>query len=150
MPHDVDEERIRRGVLYIGENLETIGDDAFGGIFFSKYEVSPDNHVFSEKEGFLTNKREDVLIAAPSQTSDVIDIPEGICGIEDMAFYYYGLKYSQITFNLPDSLIRAGEYALPFIIFKEKDDEQPIKIRCHEGTYAEKYAKKQGYLLEII
>ena len=48
-----DDTRIQDVSLHIGKDLTYIGEDAFGEIRFRRFEVSPDNPVYSERNGML-------------------------------------------------------------------------------------------------
>ena len=70
--------------------------------------VSPDNPAYCSIDGILYDKDKTTLIQCPRGKTGSVDIPEGVTGIEGLAFYYCsGLT----SVNIPSSVTSFGVYA---------------------------------------
>ena len=142
-----DDTRNQDASLHIGKDLTYIGEDAFGEIRFRRFEVSPDNPVYSERNGMLTNRAGDTVLLAPSVCTGTVVVPEGVVGLENGLFDDYP---ADTSFVLPDSLIRIGDVVFPFEFGDEYDETGRAKhvysliIYCSPGSYAETWAKENG------
>ena len=89
--------------INIPEKVVHIGASAFKGDNFTGFTVSPDNTVFSAKDGFLLSKDCSVIIAYPNGRTDTeLVIPEGVKYIYPGTFSY---SDNIVSVKFPQGLI---------------------------------------------
>ena len=130
--------------LYIGPNLMSIGDKAFSYLPIKAFEVSPDNPIYSSKEGFLYDVTGHVLYCAPSLTESVVTVPEGTIRLEDYSFYF---PRTMKQLNLTESVTSISSVAFQSYYYEEKEDGSYeyvqgywFTLRVPKDSYAERYA----------
>lgn len=84
----------------IPKNVSSVGKNAFLTDFskpgLTEIKVASGNPYFSEKNGVLFDKSGKTLIAFPTGRGGSYQIPDGVTGVGDRAFYY-GVNLSSVT-----------------------------------------------------
>ncbi|GEM_PF-2545739 len=123
--------------LYIGKNVEYIGDHAFAGQGIRGYSVDENNMYYASKEGYLTDKAGNTILAVPNAlnvSGDPVKIPEGITTIPEDLFDNF---YPDQEYIIPSSVYRFGANTFSYW------NSFPYigSLFTKEGSAAEQYAK---------
>ena len=99
--------------FFLTENISLIGDYAFGGgNAITRFEVDPNNTVFSTYNGILYNKNKTKLISFPSSSAQTVltssSFPSTLTSIGDGAF---GNCHQLTRVELPGTVTRIGGWA---------------------------------------
>lgn len=107
--------------IFIPRNVTSIGVGAFSAnrenydgfdyetlVAVKKYEVHPENTVYSAKDGLLLSKDGTKLLAVPNDRKGTFTVPDGVTEIGDGAFQYCEQLREVI---LPDGVAKIGEKA---------------------------------------
>jgi len=95
--------------VYIGNSVEHIGDRAFQGISNLEYfDVSTLNNSFSDYQGVLYDKEQNILIQCPAEKSS-IEIPNTVSTIGAYSLSFCS-KLNEII--IPNTVTYIGNYAL--------------------------------------
>ena len=122
-----------------------VGDNAFGSIGNTAFEVDPQNPAFSTVDGMLMDRDQNTVIACPSGRKGRVVIPDGTTCIEDNSFYS-AFMISDI--EIPDSVMYIGSVNFEPIREENANGEVTLKynvtIHCSKGSYAEHFARNRG------
>lgn len=112
--------------LYIPSNVKTIEEpDTINNAYFEKFDVSPENKVFSSQDGILFSKDKKVLYAYPGgKTEKSYTIPDGVERLADYAFFSC---YDLETLKLPQSLSLVGSYAFSDAVLENAETDGFVK-----------------------
>ena len=132
--------------VYIGENVDYIGTDAFTALNHGKFEVSEKNQKYASLGGFITNKAKDTILCTPMGMDKIIRIPDGITTLTKDIFYTLD---EDTEFIVPDSVFRFSERAFPYTVSSSEEtgeytDVYKTVIHCNPGSAAEEYAETYG------
>ena len=127
------------GPIRIGPAVREIGEWAFSGIGTEGFEVDENNEYYASRDGFITNKAGDTILAAPRRTDGNLEIPEGITTLPDHVFMHVFAP----DFYIPDSVFRFAPETFG-------DNAPNITIHCTDGSAAKAYAEKYGINYEIV
>ena len=129
--------------IAIGKNLTMIGYNAFGGLPVTGFTVDPENPVYSDLDGMITDKAQKVLVQVPAGREGEVMVPDGIYSIGAYAFY----NCERITdIWIPDSVLVIT--SLAFNSYSDDDPEnarEKITIHCSKGSAAENYAIENNW-----
>ena len=158
--------------FYGSENLQsvTLPDSLTrisAGIFgynkaLTEVRISPDHPAYEMNGHLLADKRTQEIVMALNSTPSVFEIPEGIRAIGNMAFQgSEGLKELIVpegvekigrsafsgcadlhVITLPASLKEIEEFAFQY--------SRGLLIKAPAGSWAEKYARENGYRFEVL
>ena len=121
-----------------------VGDNAFGSIGNTAFEVDPQNPAFSTVDGMLMDRDQNTVIACPSGRKGRVVIPDGTTCIEDNAFYS-ALMITDV--EIPDSVMHIGTVNFEPIREENANGEVTLKYNvthCSKGSYAENFARNRG------
>ena len=145
---DYNDGALREGsaqTIRIPAKVIEIGDDAFGSIGNTAFEVDPQNPAFSTVDGVLMDRYKNAVIACPSGRKGRVVIPDGTTCIEDNAFYS-ALMITDV--EIPDSVMHIGTVNFEPIREENANGEVTLKynvtIHCSKGSYAENFARNRG------
>lgn len=147
-----DNPHIKSAVMHsfrIGKNLSKLGENAFGNLPISDFEVSDGNTAFCVTERMLTDKAGRKLIACPTGISGTVTIPEGVYEIGNYAF---GCCETVTDLYVPDSVGVIGAQAFydPVALLENGEDAESalkkrMKLHCLSGTAAHAFAVERGW-----
>ena len=128
-------------VIYIPASLESIGENAFDAFPNVRFEVSGDNHHYSDAEGALMNKAGDVVIRIATDPSKTVVFSEGTIEFEESLFDAYDtLEWSLVkNIYLPSSMEK-----FPMEIEENTNKGEYAFYHCPAGSEAEKFAIRAG------
>ena len=122
-----------------------IGDNAFGSIGNTAFDVDPGNPAFSTVDGVLMDRDKNEVIACPSGKKGRVVVPDGTTCIEDNAFYN---AFLITDVEIPDSVMHIGTVNFEPIREENANGEVTLKynvtIHCSKGSYAENFARNRG------
>ena len=122
-----------------------VGDNAFGSIGNTAFEVDPQNPAFSTVDGMLMDRDQNTVIACPSGKKGRVVVPDGTTCIEDNAFYN---AFLITDVEIPDSVMHIGTVNFEPIREENANGEVTLKynvtIHCSKGSYAENFARNRG------
>ncbi len=143
-------------VITLKENFETCRQ-------LESIDVDKSNPNYTSVDGVLFNKDKTTILRHPSEKSDKqYIIPDGVKTIGTFTFYgcsrlteviipnsvkrirrcaFWGCK-SLTSIIIPDSVTEMEVYAF--------DKTKKLTVKCHKGSYAEKYMGEYGYRVEYI
>lgn len=141
-----EDEHLRSVVMhsfYIGKNLSRIGENAFGNLSISDFEVHDGNMYFAVTERMLTDRAGKKLIACPGGISGTVTIPEGIYEIANYAFVYCD---TVTDLYIPDSVgVIGGRAFYDHSASPEGWKQERVKLHCHSGSAAHAFAVERGW-----
>ena len=73
--------------FHLGKDFKHLGEHALESFIIKKYSVDPSNEYFADKDGFVTNKKGDVLLLIPDSAEGTLTIPEGIVSVDPVKDY---------------------------------------------------------------
>ena len=135
--------------IMIPRNVTSIGVGAFSAnrenydgfdyetlVAVKKYEVDPENTVYSAKDGLLVSKDGTKLLAVPNDRKGTFMVPDGVTEIGNGAFQYCEQLREVI---LPDGVTKIGEKA--FLWNKQLNYVEIPDSVTEIGAYAFEYCK---------
>ena len=127
--------------MKIGPALSDIGENAFGALNITAFEVDPENPYLSTQDGLLCDKGGSVLKMLPPGLEEKVQIPEGIMGI-NMDFYHnYSQKVTDLV--LPETLTYiAGDS------FSPSAGTEKLTLHCGKESAGYQYGLRNGINVE--
>ena len=149
--------------LVIPSSVRSIGADAFEKNCV--VDVDPENAVYSSEFGALFDKRKETLLHVPSvghiYSQSLYVVPQGVKTIADRAFF--DCSFLQ-NISLPEGLQTIGDAAFANcsslaslvvpstvrLIADKAFEKCPAKLLVHSGSYAERWARENRRLYEVV
>lgn len=101
--------------INISKNIKKIGSGAFAGcVNLTQFTVDPENNVYATIDDVIYDKTQRMLVSFPlgkEMETAMFNIPDGIKGIDDYAFYTGGMVLNELKVQLPESIEQIGDYA---------------------------------------